>query len=177
MKRKLLSGLTLCDPMGCTWNSPGQNTGVGSLPLLRGIFAIQGPNPGFLHCRWILYRLSHKGSLRILEWVNLSLPFSSGSCLPKNWTRVSWIAGQLFTNWAIREGGYIESFSNYNEVLTLQKLPLKHRMLRELKLLNFRGLSFTVSHCWICLIFQKNIGCCKHNWKGKTLKPTKSVIA
>ena len=28
------------------WNSPGQNTGVGSLSLLQGIFPTQGPNPG-----------------------------------------------------------------------------------------------------------------------------------
>ena len=41
------------------WNSPGQNTGVGSLSLLQGIFTTQGLNPGLLHCRWILYQLSH----------------------------------------------------------------------------------------------------------------------
>ena len=51
------------------WNSPGQNTGVGSLSLLQGIFPTQGWNPGLLHCRQILYQLSHKGSPRILEWV------------------------------------------------------------------------------------------------------------
>ena len=45
------------------WNSPGQNTGVGSLSLLQGIFLYQGSNPGFLHCRRILYHLSHQGSL------------------------------------------------------------------------------------------------------------------
>ena len=45
------------------WNSPGQNTGVGSLSLLQGIFPTQGSNPGFPHCRQILYQLSHKGSL------------------------------------------------------------------------------------------------------------------
>ena len=28
------------------WNSPGQNTGVGSLCLLQGIFPTQGANPG-----------------------------------------------------------------------------------------------------------------------------------
>ena len=28
------------------WNSPGQNTGVGSLSLLQGIFLTQGSNPG-----------------------------------------------------------------------------------------------------------------------------------
>ena len=44
------------------WNSPGQNTGVGSLSLLQGIFPTQGSNPGFPHCRRILYQLSHKGS-------------------------------------------------------------------------------------------------------------------
>ena len=45
------------------WNSPGQNTGVGSLSLLQGIFPTQGSNPGLLHCRRILYQLSHKGGL------------------------------------------------------------------------------------------------------------------
>ena len=54
------------------WNSLGQNTGVGSLSLLQGIFPTQGSNPGLLHCRWILYQLSHQGSPRILEWVSLS---------------------------------------------------------------------------------------------------------
>ena len=44
------------------WNSPGQNTGVGSLSLLRGIFPSQGSNPGLPHCRQIPYQLSHKGS-------------------------------------------------------------------------------------------------------------------
>ena len=43
-------------------NSPGKNTGVGSLSLLQGIFLTQESNQGFLNCRWILYQLSHKGS-------------------------------------------------------------------------------------------------------------------
>ena len=51
------------------WNSPGQNTGVGSRSLLQGIFPTQGLNPGLPHCRGILYQLSHQGSPRILEWV------------------------------------------------------------------------------------------------------------
>ena len=42
-------------------NSPGQNTGVGGLSLLQGIFPTQGSNPGLPHCRRILYQLSHKG--------------------------------------------------------------------------------------------------------------------
>ena len=44
------------------WSSPGQNTGVGSLSLLQRIFPTQGSNPGLLHCSWILYQLSHRGS-------------------------------------------------------------------------------------------------------------------
>ena len=36
----------LCDPgLYSTWNSPGQNTGVGSLSLLQGIFPTQESNP------------------------------------------------------------------------------------------------------------------------------------
>ena len=83
------------------WNSAGQNTGVGSLFLLQGIFPTQGSNPGLLHCRRILYQLSHKRSPRRLEWV--AYPFSSRSSWPRNWTRVSCIAGGFFTNWAIKE--------------------------------------------------------------------------
>ena len=43
----------------CPWDSPGQNTGVGCHALLQGIFPTQGSNPGLLHCRQILYSLSH----------------------------------------------------------------------------------------------------------------------
>ena len=46
------------------WNSPGQNTGVGSLSLLQGIFPTQGLNPGLPHRRRILYHLSHQRSPR-----------------------------------------------------------------------------------------------------------------
>ena len=44
------------------WNSPGQNTGVGSLSLLQGIFPTQGSKQGVLHCRQILYQLSYQGN-------------------------------------------------------------------------------------------------------------------
>ena len=81
------------------WNSPGQDTGVGSLSLLQGIFLTPGSNPGLPHCRQIVYQLSHQGSPRILEWA--AYPFSRRSSWPRNWTRVSCIAGGFFTNWAI----------------------------------------------------------------------------
>ena len=48
----------LCSP----WNSPGQNTEVGSLSLLQEIFPTRGSNPGLPHFWQILYQLSHQGS-------------------------------------------------------------------------------------------------------------------
>ena len=82
------------------WNSPGQNTGVGSLSLLQGIFPVQGLNPGLPHCGQILYQLLHKGIPRIPEWV--ADPFSRRSSWPRNQLGVSCIAGGFFTTWATR---------------------------------------------------------------------------
>ena len=48
----------------CPWASPGKNTGVGCHFHLQGIFPTQGLNPGVLHCRKILYHMSHWGSSR-----------------------------------------------------------------------------------------------------------------
>ena len=45
-------------------NFPGKTTGVGCHFLLQGIVPIQGLNPGLLHCRQVLYHLSHQGSLK-----------------------------------------------------------------------------------------------------------------
>ena len=59
----------LCDAMNCSpsgssvhGDPPGKNTGGGCHALLQGIFPIQGLKPSLLHCRSILYCLSHKGS-------------------------------------------------------------------------------------------------------------------
>ena len=72
--------LTLCNHMDCSppgstvhRDSAGKNTGVGSLSLLQGIFPTQGSDPGLLHCRQILYQLSHQGSPKILGVGSLSL--------------------------------------------------------------------------------------------------------
>ena len=42
-----------------------QESGVGNHCLLQGIFLAQQLKPGLLHCRQILYHLSHQGSLYI----------------------------------------------------------------------------------------------------------------
>ena len=60
---------TLCDPMDCSLpgssvhgDSPRKNTGVGCHALLQGIFPTRGSNPRLLHCKSILYHLSHQES-------------------------------------------------------------------------------------------------------------------
>ena len=102
------SCLTLRDPMDCSplgssvhGDSPGKNTGVGCHAILQGIFPTQGLDPGLLHCRRILYCLSHQWSPRILEWV--AYPFSRGAFQHRYQTGVSCIAGRFFTRWAIGE--------------------------------------------------------------------------
>ena len=76
VKVKVAQSCPTLPPLGLgPWNSPGQDTGVGSFSLLQGIFPTQRSNPGLPHCRQILYQLSHKGGPRILEWV--AYPFSS----------------------------------------------------------------------------------------------------
>ena len=59
------------------WNSLGQNTGVGSLSFLQGIFPTKGSNPGLLHCRQNLLPAEPQrkpkntgvGSLSLLQWI------------------------------------------------------------------------------------------------------------
>ena len=46
----------------CPWK--GKNTGVGCHSFLQGIFPTQGSNLGLLHCRQILYLLSHQGQYK-----------------------------------------------------------------------------------------------------------------
>ena len=72
------------------WDSPGKNTGVGCRFLLQGIFPTQGSNPGLLHCRQTLWRLS--------KWV--AIPSFRGSSQHRDRTWVSWvscIAGEFIT--------------------------------------------------------------------------------
>ena len=116
---------TLCDPMDCNplgssvhGDSPGKNTGVGSHALLQGIFPTQRSNPGLPHCRRILYRLSHQGSPRILEWV--AYPFSR----PKNRTRSPALqADSLPAELPGKPIYYIF----YHLIFTMQRIPTMER--------------------------------------------------
>ena len=70
--QSLQLSLTICNPMDCSppgssvhgspWDSLGKNTRVDCHALLQGIFPTQRSNLPLLcllHCRWILYSLSH----------------------------------------------------------------------------------------------------------------------
>ena len=83
------------------WNSPGQNTGVGGVFLLQGIFPVQGSNPGLPHCRWILYQLSYQRSPVQETWFDSWVRKIPGegngnslqySCLENPMDRVAWRA-------------------------------------------------------------------------------------
>ena len=47
------------------WDFPGKNTGMGCHILLQEIFPTQGLNLGLLHCRQMLYHLSHQESHQV----------------------------------------------------------------------------------------------------------------
>ena len=92
------------------WNSPGQNTGVGSLPLLQGIFPTQGSNTGILDYRWILYQLSHKGSPRTgvgsLSLLQRIFPTQESNC------------GLLYCRWILYQLSYDGKSHFYKFLLT-----------------------------------------------------------
>ena len=53
---------------------------------------------------------------RILEWVAI-IPFSRGSSWPRDWTRVSCIAGRFFTTWATQEVPIFQKLKQKFQVL------------------------------------------------------------
>ena len=128
------------------WNSPGQNTGVGSCSLLQGIFPTQGSNPSLLHCRRILYHLSHKGSPRILEWVDY--PFSSVSSGSRNQTGVYRIARGFFTDWVIREAHQSGYSPTIKLMQKLYKVPEVRLEIQETVL----EIHSTNAECLLCAV-------------------------
>ena len=68
----IVCNLNLRARLLCSWNSPGKNTGEGCHSLLQRIFPTQGLNLNLLHWRWILYHLSHRGSLKMYVWSMVS---------------------------------------------------------------------------------------------------------
>ena len=73
------SCLTFCNPLD---SSPPGASGHGilqarilewvSISFSRGIFLTQGLNPGFLHCRQVVYYLSHQRSLSSVQFSSVA---------------------------------------------------------------------------------------------------------
>ena len=76
-----------CQPFAIPWTIAGLaplsmelTTGMGSYSLLQGIFLTQGSNPDLLHCRQILYHLSHLRRLTSCSWMRfVSVSFCHSS--------------------------------------------------------------------------------------------------
>ena len=70
-------------------DSPGKNTGVDCHSILQETFLTQGSNLGLLHCRHILYHLSHQGVFKCGQGMGQAkrgwwhvLVFSNGLSIP-----------------------------------------------------------------------------------------------
>ena len=84
----------------CPWDFPGKETGVCCLFLLQGIFLTQESNPGLLHCRQILYRLSYatrKATCLIVQQKNKRERERPESMKRKE-LRMSWVLQQKISS-------------------------------------------------------------------------------
>ena len=121
------SCLTLCDPRDSRllypWNFPGRNTGADRHSLLQGT---QGLNLSLLHCRQILYHLSHQGSPVL--WIRTHkhtaikmMNFLQGRTMLMTWI---WYSEEIRFNWidAYQALAYARyCFSHHNIVVKKKK--------------------------------------------------------
>ena len=70
----------------CPRDSPDKDTGAGWHFLLQGIFSTQGSNPGLLHCRQILYHLSHQEGMYLNVMETIYDKYRANIVLVKSWT-------------------------------------------------------------------------------------------
>ena len=90
------------------WDSPGKKTGVGCHVLLQGMFPTQGETPGLLHCRQILYRLSHQGSTLSVSLFSLPPQFPPHLHLA---FKISWRAEEILYRLDVDWPKYSEYFT------------------------------------------------------------------
>ena len=121
-----------------SWDSPGQNTGVGSLSLLQGIFPTQGSNSGLPHCRQILYYVSHMGSPRISPTRYLMFHLPSSLNIPQisrlevncflglGCLRIILCFPESFS-FLVKYTSYVKPFVNSVVNLHVPLLPLSHQ--------------------------------------------------
>ena len=117
------------------WSSPGQNTGVGSLSLLQGIFPTQGSNPGLPHCRRILYQLSHLGSPWKLKGNNRKSSHFDGNTqvLSQSWIQCNFRRKNIKNWWnqlLFQQKAAAKSTFNYNHPSLMFLKPLDTKLLQ-----------------------------------------------
>ena len=95
-------------------NSPSQNTGVGNLSLLQGIFPTQGSNPGLPHCRQILYQLSYQGTCSFSNFERVHCSMSGSNCCFLTCIQVLHKAGKVV--W------YYHLFKNFPQFVVIHTL-------------------------------------------------------
>ena len=74
VSHSVMSGSLWAHQAPLSRNFPSRNTGVGCPSLLQGIFLTQGSNLDLLHCRQILYHLSHHLLYSYFKRIPLILP-------------------------------------------------------------------------------------------------------
>ena len=140
--------------MKFSWNSPGQDTGVGSLFPSPDL-----PNPGIEPRSPSLQSdslpVEPQGKPKNTGMGSLSL---SGSSQPRSWTGVSCIAGRFFTSWTIREACYRECYLKMNGrslwILSCFKLTIMHLYLKEYPLpIKILPRLQVLSQVWLCVTF------------------------
>ena len=94
--------------------------------LLQRIFPTQGLNPGLLHCRLILYQLSHKGSPRILKWVQFSSiqSLSNVQLFVTPWTAARQASLSITNSWSLLKFRSIESVMPSNHLILCHPILL-----------------------------------------------------
>ena len=101
--------LTLCNPMDSPWNSPDQNTGVGSLSHLQGIFPTQGSNPDLPHCMDPPSLLYYKWGQFCLFSTSQSLAFQEATYLPP----------VRFSLWTRYQACFLEDFIRFGSIKSI----------------------------------------------------------
>ena len=98
-----------------------KNTGVYSHSLLQGIFPTQGLNLGLLHCRQILYHLSHQGSPKFQKGLSIHSQRLRLFLLRKSEVNVIYLFAQQF--WRVLLVSYNRKAKDSQVTLVIKNLP------------------------------------------------------
>ena len=105
------------------WNSPGQNTGVGSLSLLQRIFPTQESNWCLLHCRQILYQLSYQRSPYIVVQFSSVQSLSHVRLFATPWTAARQASLSITNSWSPPKLMPIESVMPSSHLILCRPYP------------------------------------------------------